>query len=125
MLEKLIAPLPGVRGLANGVVVKYGAPSYRSDTEIAAAVADALQVSAAIDLAAVNIQVQVSQGWVTLEGLVSAMRQRAAAESSIIKLRGIRGVTNNIAIKRSATVIEAVIPKGAVAYPAQHLSRLH
>ena len=43
-----------------------------------------------------NIKVKVEKGWVTLEGNVNWNYQKEAAKNAIIKLMGVRGVTNNI-----------------------------
>ena len=45
-----------------------------------------------------NIKVQVSDGWVTLEGTVEWYYQKEAAERAVRYLRGVKGVINKIAV---------------------------
>ena len=46
-----------------------------------------------------NIKVVVKYGWVTLEGSVEWNYQRARAEAATRRVRGVKGITNLIAIK--------------------------
>ena len=47
------------------------------------------------------IEIVVRDGWVTLSGSVNWHYERRAAEESVHKLSGVRGVTNNIVLKPS------------------------
>ena len=56
-----------------------------------------------VSLPADKIKATIRNGWVTLEGTVDWQYQKELAETSVKKLRGIIGVTNNIAVKPSAS----------------------
>ena len=46
-----------------------------------------------------QIKVEVTSGWVTLDGNVSWHYQKTAAHDAVCHLRGVTGVTNQIALK--------------------------
>ncbi len=69
----------------------------RTDAEIAAAAARALEWDALIP--ADKIKVTVSKGWVTLKGEVEWHFQKEDAERVARRLAGVRGVTNLISVK--------------------------
>jgi osmotically-inducible protein OsmY len=73
----------------------------RTDPEIAR---DAVQeLESHISIPYDKIKVTVKSGWVTLEGSVNWQFQKTLAESSVKKLRGVIGVTNNIEVKPAVT----------------------
>jgi osmotically-inducible protein OsmY len=90
--------VPGVLDVANDVEVKPFDRLARTDTEIAAAVRNALEWDSLVPNE--SIQTTVSDGWVTLEGDVDYWREREDAERAIMRLSGVVGVTNNITIHR-------------------------
>jgi osmotically-inducible protein OsmY len=97
--EKAAKRVYGVKGVANDIEVKT--TWTRTDPEIAR---DAVQeIQSHVSLPADRIKVTVKNGWVTLEGSVDWQYQKALAESSVKKLRGVIGVTNNIEVKPSVT----------------------
>ncbi len=53
-----------------------------------------------------TISLVVRDGWVTLNGEVNMWYQKSAAESSIRYLLGVKGITNNITIKPTASVTD-------------------
>jgi osmotically-inducible protein OsmY len=87
----------GVRDVANDVVVHIPGGFARTDTEIAHAVRRALEAD--VFVAEDNIETTVSNGWVTLKGEVDFWRERQDAERSILRLGGVRGVTNAITVR--------------------------
>jgi osmotically-inducible protein OsmY len=93
--EKAVKRVYGVRGVANDIEVK---PLLsRTDPEIAR---DAIrELESHISIPADQIKVTVKSGWLTLEGTVDWHYQKAAAESAVKKLKGVLGITNNIAVK--------------------------
>ena len=100
--EKAAKRVYGVKGVANDIEVKT--TWTRTDPEIAR---DAVQeIQSHVSLPADRIKVTVKNGWVTLEGSVDWQYQKALAESSVKKLRGVIGVTNNIEVKPSVTPTE-------------------
>jgi osmotically-inducible protein OsmY len=97
--EKAVKRVYGVRGVANDIKVKLG--TERTDPEIAR---DAVQaLSSHVSVPADKIKVTVKSGWVTLEGTVDWYYQKSLAESAVKGLRGVLGITNNIAVKPSVS----------------------
>ncbi len=87
----------GVRAVANEVEVKLPADGERSDTETAKAALTALQLNASVPVNKINLVVQ--NGWVTLNGEVAFWFQKQAAEGTVRHIHGVRGITNDIALK--------------------------
>ena len=100
--EKAAKRVYGVRAVANDLQIKLS--SSRTDPEIAMEVVHQLEshVSIPID----KIKATVKLGWVTLEGTVEWQYQKNLAESSVKKLKGVVGVTNNIHVKPNVTPTE-------------------
>lgn len=97
--EKAVKRLYGVRAVANDIQVKLS--TMRTDPEIAR---DAVhELESHISIPADKIRATVKNGWVTLEGSVNWQFQKSLAESSVKKLRGVIGVTNNIEVKPTIT----------------------
>lgn len=87
--------ITGVLDVANDLEVK--ATPMRTDTEIARAVRNALEWDALIPDE--RIESTVTDGWVTLDGTVSSLRQKEDAERAIRRLSGVTGINNLIAIE--------------------------
>ena len=93
--EKAAKRVYGVKAVANEIQVKLGIT--RTDPEIAR---DAVhELESHVSIPADRIKVTVKSGWVTLEGMVDWQYQKTLAESSIKRLKGVLGVTNNIEVK--------------------------
>jgi osmotically-inducible protein OsmY len=75
------------------------ASSERTDADIAAAAVHALEWDAA--LSPENIEVSVSEGWVTLRGDVAWQFQRVDAERVVRRLTGVKGVPNLLVVRPS------------------------
>ena len=86
----------GVLDVANDIRVHVPGGFSRTDTEIAQAIRDALRWDAHVPHE--EIESTVSAGWVTLEGTVSFWSQRSEAERVVLRLSGVRGVTNRILV---------------------------
>ena len=86
----------GVLDVANDIQVQIGGTKARSDAQIARAVRSALEWD--VWVPEEHIKSTVSDGWVTLEGKVELLRERADAERTIRRLSGVRGVTNKIEV---------------------------
>lgn len=96
--------VPGVRSVTNQIEVRLPVTAERTDAEIAAAVAIALESNAGLE--ARNINVSVEDGLVTLEGAVEWNFQRDDAERVIRSLWGVRGVRNLITVRARAILAE-------------------
>lgn len=88
--------VPGVKAVANDIEVRLPGFAERTDTDLAAAVLGALRWDAAIP--AGNVDVTVSQGWVTLKGEVEHAFQVRDAERAVRRHAGVRGVSNLIVV---------------------------
>ena len=105
--ESIAKRVAGVTALANEIEVKStGEPT---DTDIAQYARTTLKLDTRIPPD--SVKVIVSHGWVTLEGKVPYYYQKAAAESDIRNLEGVKGVTNSIVVEPivSPTEIKAKI----------------
>jgi len=87
----------GVKAVANDVEVRLSSTAERTDGEIAAAAARALEWDAF--LSPERIQVTVSKGWVTVKGDVEWQFQKQDAERVVRRLHGVKGVTNLITVR--------------------------
>jgi len=100
--ERAAKRIYGVKGVANDIEVKPGIEL--SDPEIARNAVTALETR--VDVPDNRIKVTVRNGWLTLEGNVEWQYQRAAADSALKHLTGIKGVTNQILIKTRVSPTE-------------------
>jgi osmotically-inducible protein OsmY len=89
----------GVLDVANDIQVKIPGSAGRTDTDIARSVRHALEWDVLVPED--RIRSTVSDGWVTLEGVVDYWNQRDDAENAICNLSGVRGVSNKIEITPS------------------------
>jgi osmotically-inducible protein OsmY len=84
----------GVLDVVNDIKVHVPGSLQRTDIEIAQAVRDALEWDVVVPDR--QIRSTVSGGWVTLEGVVPAWRDREIVERAVHALAGVVGVTNKI-----------------------------
>ena len=87
----------GVRGIANDIEVRMPSVDERPDPDIARDAVAAIKFQ--LPISSEHIRVVVKNGWVTLEGYVEWQYQKNTAESAVRRLKGVRGVINNIAFK--------------------------
>ena len=102
--QEAVHRVGGVMDVANDIKVKTHGATLRDDTEIARAIRHALEWD--VWVADQAIQTTVSDGWVTLEGTVSSLRERSDAEHAINKLVGVRGVTNKLEVEPQVSAID-------------------
>jgi osmotically-inducible protein OsmY len=88
----------GVLDVANDIGVKPGNGYVRTDSEIAAAVRNALEWDALVPNEL--IKSTVSGGLVLLEGEVDYQRERSDAERAIRRLAGVVDVINNVTVRQ-------------------------
>jgi VCBS repeat-containing protein len=86
----------GVRGVVDELTVNLPTAMARADREIGQTAVQSLEWDIEVPD---SVKVRVEQGWITLDGDVRWQYQKAAAERAVRHLRGVRGVTNLIAIK--------------------------
>lgn len=90
----------GVHAVANDIVVRLPIPAERTDSDLALAALNALKWDAAIPTD--QIDVTVSNAWITLQGQVEWHFQREAAQRVVQRLAGVKGVTNLITVAAQA-----------------------
>ena len=96
LAERVTHALPGVRGLANELEIEAPEDAQATNAAIAEAALNALSWYRVVPPDAVKVI--VSDGYVTLTGVVSDPQERGAAERAIRGLRGVRGVWNALKI---------------------------
>jgi osmotically-inducible protein OsmY len=86
----------GVRAIADDIVIKMMDSHYRSDGDIALAVANRMDWSTVVPTGAVEVSVQ--DGHVTLAGQLEWWYQKDAAEKVLQQLAGVKRVSNLITL---------------------------
>jgi len=90
--EKATKRVKGVVGVANDIEVRLP-----SDPEIARVAVEAIKEE--LPYSYENIRVVVKNRWITLEGNTEWEYQRNRAEAAVRKLKGVKGVSNLVALK--------------------------
>lgn len=94
----------GVLAVANDLEVRVPEIDERPDPEIAR---DAVsRIKAELPYSWEKIRVVVKNGWLTLEGEVEWNYQRQRAEETVRRVRGIKGVSNSVAVKPHVAPVE-------------------
>lgn len=86
----------GVLDVVNEIHIRMPSSRERTDMEIAEAVRRALEWD--VLLPHDEIEMTVSEGWVTLEGKVPYLADREQAARLIRNLTGVRGITNKLVV---------------------------
>lgn len=94
--ERVVLGVYGVKAVANDLIVRLPREFERTDTDIAQAAVDALKWNTQVP--GDRARVVVSDGWITLEGIVDWQYQKDAAERVVRDLTGVRGVTNRMTV---------------------------
>jgi osmotically-inducible protein OsmY len=100
--EDAVRRVSGVKAVANDIDIKLAGD--RTDADIAAAAARALQWDSMVP--ADKIAITVSKGWITLGGEVPWQYQKDDAEKVVRRLAGVKGVTNLITVKPQVTPVD-------------------
>jgi osmotically-inducible protein OsmY len=95
-VERAAQRVEGVKGIAEEITIKPTGLHERTDTEIAEAALSAMKWHVWVPA---DIQATVQKGWVTLRGTADWEYQRTAARDAVRFMPGVKGVSNNIAIK--------------------------
>jgi len=100
--EKLVAEhcaarVEGVRAVASEIDIRLAGGGRVTDEDIARASLNALAWNSMVPPN--RIKLEVTSGWITLEGNVDWHYQKAAAHDAVCHLRGVTGVTNKIGLK--------------------------
>ena len=102
--EKAAKRIAGVKAVAEDIHVKILPSYFKTDTEIAEAVLNALKWSDAVQQE--KIKIKVEDGIVKLEGEVEWEYQRNSIKSTIQNLSGVSSVIDLISIKPKTTPFE-------------------
>jgi osmotically-inducible protein OsmY len=102
--EADVKRVSGVVGVANDLKVQLPSDGQRPDPEIARDAVAALK--AELPYSSANMKVIVKDGWLSLEGTAEWNYQRARAEEAVRRIKGIKGVSNLIALKPRVTPSE-------------------
>jgi osmotically-inducible protein OsmY len=100
--ENAALRVSGVRAVVNDIEVKLTTDHRRADEDIALAACTALEWNVVLPK---NLQVVVDDGWMTLTGKMQWQFQKNAAEETVKKLTGVKGIINNIAVKPHSTPV--------------------
>ena len=123
--ERAAQRVSGVKALAIDMDVKLAGSSKRNDTDLARSAENALQWMTYLPKD--SVKVMVEDGWITLSGEVDWEYQRQSAAGAVRYLMGVKGVSQNIAIKPKVSLsavksdIEAALKRRAHA-DAQKIS---
>lgn len=96
--EHAAKSVAGVRAVVDEVSVRIGKRDFADDTDIAKDAVRMLRESLIIPQDALTVTVE--DGWLTLEGTLHLNYQREHAHQLLKDLPGVRGVTNEIKLKR-------------------------
>jgi osmotically-inducible protein OsmY len=102
-VENAAKKIAGVKAIAEDIQVGLSPANRKTDTEIAAAVMNALKWHIVVEEE--KLQVRVENGNVQLEGEVQWEYQRNSAKTAIENLTGVRAILNLITVK---PIIEAI-----------------
>jgi osmotically-inducible protein OsmY len=95
--EAAVKRVKGVRGFVDRLEVQLFGAKDDTDEAIAERIANLLDWDVTVPKGAVKVQ--VVNGYVTLTGQVDWNYQRSAAEHGLRRLRGVRSLSNQIAVK--------------------------
>lgn len=115
--ERAAQRVAGVKALAVEIDVKLAGANQRTDADVARSVENVLLWTTYLPKD--SVKVMVEDGWVTLSGDVQWAFQRATAAAAVRYLAGVKGVTDEIAIKPGVTAsvvkhdIEAALKRRA------------
>jgi osmotically-inducible protein OsmY len=107
--ETAAQKVKGVKIVVEKIEVVMGNSVTTTDEEIASEILVAFKKN--YEIPSSDVKVRVEKGWVTLEGEVKWYYQKEASKKVIVKLLGVRGVTNDITIKSEIT---SLIEKEAI-----------
>jgi osmotically-inducible protein OsmY len=105
--ERVAKGVPGVRIVANDILVKGG--RERTDTDIARDALHCLRNNRAVPD---SVQAVVGDGFITLDGTVSSLHQRRLAESAVKYIQGVKGIHNDITLQAPPGLVEEFDGRG-------------
>lgn len=100
--EKAALRVADVRAIASEIKVELIHSASRSDEDIARTALDSLQWNISVPN---SVKIKVTDGWLTLQGTVGWQYQKNEAERTVRTLTGVKGVSNDIAVKAAVNPI--------------------
>lgn len=116
--ESAAQRVAGVKALAIDMQVKLSALGQRTDADIARSAENVLEWTACLPTDGVKLMVEA--GWITLSGEVDWQYQKQVAADALRHLVGVKGLSNQIAIKAKVSTgvvksdIEAALKRRAL-----------
>jgi osmotically-inducible protein OsmY len=98
--ELSVARVLGIRGVVDSVTTEIPHLNQRADSEIAKAAAHILEWDVMVPQEHVNVRVE--DGCITLSGVVKYGHQKAAAESAVRNMIGLKAINNEILVEHHA-----------------------
>ena len=102
---EVVRGVDSVRAIADELIVRLPSAYVRDDTSIAKSIVHVL--SSNLPEVEMNIQADVSDGLVTLTGIVDRQAQRQHAENQIAHVMGVKGISNQIALRERTVTDDA------------------
>lgn len=97
LAEKTARKVSGVKAVAEEIIVKVPGSKTRTDVDIAKAVLNALKWNSSVDESQINVQVENAE--VTMEGEVEWNFQKSSAQKAVENLEGVVRIINNLRVK--------------------------
>lgn len=103
----------GVASVANNLDIQIPqTKTIPADTQILENIRTSLSFNS--DVESYKIDVNVDNGWATLEGTVEAYWEKISAEEEVLDINGVLGVSNNIAVVPTEDYLDEVIAENIV-----------
>lgn len=110
--ERAAKRVAGVKGIADDIEVTLPMGGERTDTDIAESAVTALRWNYQVPRD--HVRPVVHDGWITLEGEVNWHYQRLAAMQAVEYLLGVKGVTNDITVKKPIASSDTIVVKTTI-----------
>ncbi|HUA17525.1 MAG TPA: BON domain-containing protein [Bryobacteraceae bacterium] len=123
--ERCAARVEGVGAVASEVDIRLPDGGRVTDEDIARAALNALAWNSLVPPG--RVKVEVTSGWITLEGDLDWHYQKIAAHDTVCHLRGVTGVTNKIILKPVSMriAVEAHVQAALRRHFGRQLSQVH
>ncbi len=128
--EKLIIQekaelVPGVKAVVGDIAVELPPGTETRDQELAESACQALSLNSTIP--SQRLELEVEGDWVTINGTVDWLHEKEEAESTVAKIKGVKGITNNIIVTEENTHsnVTGEIERAFQHVAAHHAAEIH
>ena len=104
LVERLVAGVKGVKGLAEEIEVRFPGSTSYADDEIAKRAVDMLKWSTMVPDD--RVQVKVQKGWITLTGSLDWHYQKVGATDILKGIQGVTGISNHIELRPRVSSVD-------------------